>query len=81
MTGRRKRRTRREPDLDILGEFIRTMFGNLPPIPPEVVQISPIPVDLYRKLVMLCHPDKHGNSETSTEVTRWLIENDPRKKR
>lgn len=40
---------------------------------------SPIPVDLYRKLLMLCHPDKHQNSEISTEVTRWLIANDPRK--
>lgn len=32
-----------------------------------------IPPDLYRKLLMLCHPDKHGNSETATEVTRWLL--------
>lgn len=35
-----------------------------------------VTVDLKRvkSLLMLCHPDKHGNSETATEVTRWLIE-------
>lgn len=33
-----------------------------------------IPPEMYRKLLMLCHPDKHGNSETATEVTRWLLE-------
>jgi hypothetical protein len=27
-----------------------------------------------RKLLMLCHPDKHENSGMATEVTRWLIE-------
>lgn len=27
-----------------------------------------------KQLLMLCHPDKHGNSERATEVTRWLIE-------
>lgn len=27
-----------------------------------------------RQLLMLCHPDRHGNSETSSEVTRWLID-------
>lgn len=32
---------------------------------------------MWRKIMMLCHPDKHGNSELSQEVTRWLIENRP----
>lgn len=32
-----------------------------------------IPEPMFRKLLMLCHPDKHNNSETATEVTRWLI--------
>lgn len=30
--------------------------------------------DLITRLLLLCHPDKHANSETSNEVTRWLIE-------
>ncbi len=27
-----------------------------------------------RQLLQLCHPDKHGNSKTSQEVTQWLLE-------
>jgi hypothetical protein len=26
-----------------------------------------------RQLLQLCHPDKHNNSETSNDVTRWLL--------
>ena len=26
-----------------------------------------------RGLLMLCHPDKHGNNKTSTEMTTWLL--------
>lgn len=25
------------------------------------------------KLLLLCHPDKHGNSSESNEVTKWLL--------
>jgi len=25
-------------------------------------------------LIKLCHPDKHGNSDASTEATKWLLE-------
>jgi len=35
---------------------------------------SPIvPTEMLRRLIQLCHPDKHGNSETATIVTRWLL--------
>jgi hypothetical protein len=34
---------------------------------------SVIPDAMFRKLIMLCHPDKHENSKTSQEVTRWLL--------
>src|SRR5262249_18620066 len=33
-----------------------------------------IPAPMFRKLIALCHPDKHHNSEMSQEVTRWLID-------
>lgn len=33
----------------------------------------------WRDLIFLCHPDKHNNSECSQEITRWLIENRPKK--
>tara|TARA_Y100000310_G_scaffold287290_1_gene312071 strand:- start:168 stop:458 length:291 start_codon:yes stop_codon:yes gene_type:complete len=28
-----------------------------------------------RDLIKLCHPDKHGNSELSNNITSWLIKN------
>lgn len=34
---------------------------------------------LWRKMVQLVHPDRHGNSEDANEVTRWLIERRPNK--
>lgn len=33
-----------------------------------------IPPDMRRRLIQLCHPDKHGSSEASQAVTRWLLE-------
>jgi len=35
------------------------------------VSFSP---DTIKRLIMLCHPDKHGNSEESKVVTQWLLE-------
>lgn len=29
--------------------------------------------DQIRKLIGLCHPDRHGNSKTATEITQWLL--------
>lgn len=34
---------------------------------------SPIPPQRLRTLIMLCHPDRHNNSERATEMTRWLL--------
>lgn len=47
--------------------------------PPKTAAARPvpnciIPDAMLRKLIILCHPDKHNNSELSSEVTRWLIE-------
>jgi hypothetical protein len=32
-----------------------------------------IPVDMLRRLIQLCHPDKHRNSEAATTATVWLL--------
>lgn len=32
-----------------------------------------IPADIRRLLVLLCHPDKHNNSDASNKATRWLL--------
>jgi hypothetical protein len=34
---------------------------------------APIPEDKLKKMIMLCHPDKHNGSKTSTEITQWLL--------
>jgi len=31
-----------------------------------------IPVEMARRLRLLCHPDKHGNSKAATIATEWL---------
>lgn len=31
-----------------------------------------IPSEMWRRLVQLCHPDKHSNSESATLATQWL---------
>jgi hypothetical protein len=36
-------------------------------------QQSELNLTLIRRLMRLCHPDKHANSPASNEVTRWLI--------
>ena len=30
--------------------------------------------DRMKDLLLLCHPDKHQNSNRSEEITRWLLE-------
>ena len=31
-----------------------------------------IPKEFRKRLVMLCHPDRHNNSEMSVKVSQWL---------
>jgi hypothetical protein len=33
-----------------------------------------IPKSVGRALLRFCHPDHNGNSEKSTEITRWVME-------
>ena len=30
--------------------------------------------ELIKKLLILCHPDKHGNSDTAVEITKMILE-------
>jgi hypothetical protein len=32
-----------------------------------------IPGEMRRLLVLLCHPDKHGNSPAANKATTWLL--------
>jgi hypothetical protein len=35
---------------------------------------QPIPPDMIRRLIMLCHPDRHENSREANELTGWLLD-------
>lgn len=39
-----------------------------------VKEIEVIPPDVLRKLLYLCHPDKHNNSRVATTMFVWLSE-------
>lgn len=56
---------------DIFGFDI---FSPQPQLFQGPVQVSPIPAEMFRKLLFLCHPDKHNNHSHSIEVTQWLLE-------
>ena len=33
---------------------------------------TPIPADILKKLMYLCHPDKHGGSRVASDMFVWL---------
>lgn len=37
------------------------------------VEASRPPKELLKRLIQLCHPDKHDGSKTATEVTQFLL--------
>ena len=39
----------------------------------SVPATPPIEPGMLRRLIQLCHPDKHGNSEAATLATQWLL--------
>lgn len=40
---------------------------------PETSPATAIPADMLKRLIFLCHPDKHGDSKASTIATEWLL--------
>lgn len=40
---------------------------------PIAADTGDIPQARIKQLLRLCHPDRHGNSTTATEVTQWLL--------
>lgn len=47
--------------------------GKTPPPVNTAPAVIPIEPGMLRRLVQLCHPDKHGNSEASNTATRYLL--------
>lgn len=52
---------------EIVGWFAR-LFTHKPAEP------EAIPSEMFKKMLFLCHPDKHNNHPWAQEVTRWLLE-------
>ncbi len=38
---------------------------------------SAMPKEVWRRLLQLCHPDKHANADAATAATQWLNANKP----
>jgi len=36
--------------------------------------VEPIEATMLKRLIQLCHPDRHGNSEASNTATQWLLQ-------
>lgn len=54
-------------------QFDRARRASPPTPPPSAVSIDP-DAEMLRRLIQLCHPDKHANSEASQKATRWLLD-------
>ena len=47
-------------------QAVLDQFKQHPPTP----RLHP---ELLKRLIFLCHPDKHGGSQSATEVLQWLL--------
>lgn len=48
------------------------------PLPfPSPETKSTLPREIWRALMQLAHPDKHGNSRAACHATQWLLEHRP----
>lgn len=65
-------------------EFYMTKFMRKPArirrssTPPSNQALNGIDSRRFRQLLHLCHPDKHSNSETATQITQWLLAHRPK---
>lgn len=58
-----------------LGTKKRETFQHESTVRTVYVEVErPIPLEMINRMIRLCHPDKHNNSEVSNQVTAWLID-------
>lgn len=60
-------------DLEIVRLQLKARNDEIRRLRAMQVQGPAIQPDMLDRLIRLAHPDKHGNSETSNEVTKWLL--------
>ncbi len=53
--------------------YLRTKGKTTPPVRYTVTPAVPFDGVMLKRLIQLCHPDRHGNSEASNTATRFLL--------
>ena len=53
--------------------YLKKKGATATPFEPSAPSAAPISPDMLRRLIQLCHPDKHGDSEASNTATRYLL--------
>lgn len=74
----RKKKTESNADRIAAEEFFRLLFGSAfrgfqSGRTAAQASAESIPADMFKKLIFLCHPDKHNNHPWAEEVTKWLL--------
>lgn len=54
--------------------YLRTKGKSAPPACYTVTPAAPFDGLMLKRLIQLCHPDRHGNSEASNTATRFLLQ-------
>lgn len=79
----KKKRNKKDP-FNFLSQLFKALNEasiHYPPPDKQYVRSSIIDTEeMWKKVMILCHPDKHNNSQLSTEVSQWLIANRPKRK-
>lgn len=58
-----------------LGTKKRETFQNESTVKTVYVEVErPIPLEMINRMIRLCHPDRHNNSDSANLVTAWLLE-------
>lgn len=60
-------------EYDPFKDFFKERQQKWTPPPRQQPRDLTLDADLLKKLIMLCHPDKHGGSELSNSVTKELL--------
>lgn len=58
-----------------LGTKKRTAYQEQTTVKTVYVEVEKqIPLEMINRLIRLCHPDKHDNSQASNIATAWLLD-------
>lgn len=71
VVARRKTKSDRVSQLETENQQLRTRLARFEML--TSAQEVEIPGDMLSRLIRLCHPDRHGNSESSNKATAWLL--------